>query len=83
MHNLALTYLGGEGTAADPVQYFEWTKKAAGAGHAKAMYNLALAYLMGVGIPVDVEEHFTWINKAAESGYVHVSMHESCILRVA
>lgn len=64
-YNLALAYLEGE---ADPVQFLEWTKKAAETGHAKAMFNLALAYLKGEGTAADPVQYFEWIKKTAEAG---------------
>ena len=51
MFNLSLAYRNGTGTSADDQAYFEWTGRAARAGHARAMFNLALAYEEGVLAP--------------------------------
>ena len=69
MFNLALAYRNGTGTAADDQAYFEWTRRAARAGHARAMFNLALAYEEGIGTHPDAARYFEWTRKAAQTGH--------------
>ena len=48
---------------------FEWYKKAAEQGYAKAQYNLGIMYYHGRGVDVNYKKAFEWCEKAAEQGY--------------
>ena len=47
---------------------FEWYKKAAKQGFAKAQYNLGIMYQNGQGVDVNYKKAFEWYEKAAEQG---------------
>ena len=68
MFNLAMAYWSGTGLAADPPRYFEWTRKAAGAGDTRAKFNLALAYEDGKGVETYTGKYLEWLLSAAEDG---------------
>jgi TPR repeat protein len=68
MFNLAMAYWSGTGRDADDARYFEWTRKAAGAGDTRGKFNLALAYEVGKGVEVDPNKYLEWLLSAAEDG---------------
>jgi TPR repeat protein len=68
MFNLAMAYRSGTGLAADAPRYFEWTRKAAGAGDTRAKFNLALAYEDGKGVEIDTSKYLEWLLSAAQDG---------------
>jgi TPR repeat protein len=58
----------GRGVAQDEAAAFQWYTKAAGLGHAEAMYNLGICYAEGRGIAQDWTAASQLYKKAAELG---------------
>ena len=69
MFSLGQCYYHGEGIAVDMVEAFKWYKRAAEAGHVKAMFSLGQCYYHGDGVAVEKIEAFKWCKRAAEAGY--------------
>ena len=66
---LALMYAKGQGGASqDYFKAFEWLRKAAEQGHAKAQYAMGNCYDWGYGTTRDYTKAAYWYQKAAEQG---------------
>ena len=65
MHNLAVCYSRGNGTAVNPGAAFQWMKRAAETGYTPSYYPLACKYNAGNGTPADSEQALIWARKAA------------------
>lgn len=67
---LGRLYLLGRGAVAmDPKAAFEWTRKAAAQGMARAQYNLGVQYDGGIGVEHDVTLAVENYRRAAEQGF--------------
>lgn len=66
--DLAQLYKFGTGVEKDNVKSFEFTKKAAMEGDAKAMNNVGMCYFEGDGVSKDNDEAMVWLRAAALSG---------------
>lgn len=67
-HALGHAYQGGYGVERDLVQAETWLRKAAAAGHVRAMTKLGMLLLRDDRTTKDVSESFEWFLKAAELG---------------
>jgi TPR repeat protein len=63
-----LYYNGQRGVTTNHEQAFNWYKKAAHQGLAKAQFNLATMYYEGEGVSKNEEEAVKWFRKAANQG---------------
>ncbi len=64
MHNLAVCYAQGEGTAADMGRALEWMKRSAGAKFPLSCRQLAVWYSNGYGTAVNMYEAQRWAEEA-------------------
>ena len=64
---LAKLYYTVEDVKDDQKLYY-WTKRAADAGNAGAMYSLCLLYNEGIGVEKNPYKSFEWLEKAADAG---------------
>lgn len=62
---------GGLGLSSDPAKTFEWFRRSAKQGHAKAQSYLAYCYDEGIGCRKDHHSAVEWWRKSAEQGYQH------------
>jgi TPR repeat protein len=61
---------GGLGVAADPVEGFSWSLRAAMSGLSEAQMGVAIHLYTGTGTPKDYVEAYAWANIAAAGGNV-------------
>lgn len=65
---LATMYFNGQGVEKNPVEAYQWVKRAAEQNHTKAQFQLASLYQQGVGTEKDPKLAAKWYQKAAEAG---------------
>jgi len=63
-----MMYYTGEGVAKDPVQAFEWFRKAAEQGNSYGQDHLGMMYERGDAATKDPVQAASWYRKAAEQG---------------
>ena len=68
MHNLAVAYASGNGTAKNLAEAARWFSKAAALGLADSEFNLAVLYERGMGVPQSLLDAYKWYAIAAASG---------------
>ncbi|HWA69542.1 MAG TPA: tetratricopeptide repeat protein [Rhizomicrobium sp.] len=68
MHNLAITYAQGQGTARDEARAAEWFARAAERGYVDSAFDLAVLYERGLGVPQDLCQALKWYAIAALAG---------------
>ncbi|MPY68666.1 MAG: hypothetical protein GEU92_01125 [Alphaproteobacteria bacterium] len=54
-------------SSADPAKAFEWYRRAAVGGEARAQYNIGLLYLSGKGVVADPVQAVKWLVLAAST----------------
>ncbi|MDE6195037.1 MAG: hypothetical protein K2M83_13760 [Muribaculaceae bacterium] len=69
IHDLAIFYMRGDGTAKNENEGARYFQIAADKGLKSAQHNLALCYLKGVGVETDNIKALYWLVTAAESGH--------------
>lgn len=69
MNRIGFMYDAGRGVERNGNIAFQWYRKAAETGLAKAQYNLGLCFQNGIGVKKDINEAIKWYLKAAEQGY--------------
>lgn len=67
--NLSNLFTQGNGVSADQRKAFEYTRKAADLGDARAQYDVGLAYEKGGLVPRDIDKAGQWLRKAAEQDF--------------
>jgi TPR repeat protein len=75
---LALTYLKGDGVAADPAAALRWARAAADSGQPVAEYLMGIFYRDGKVVKADDQAAFTWFSSAAAKGNLK-AMHNLAI----
>ena len=70
MHNLAIAYAEGLGTAKDEKKAAEWFTRAAERGYVDSAFDLAVLYERGLGVTQDLKQALTWYGIAAQMGDV-------------
>jgi len=68
-NRLGEMYEFGQGVKRDPVQAFDWYRKAADQGLVAAQHNLGRSYNFGTGVNQDFKVAERWYRKAAEQGH--------------
>jgi localization factor PodJL len=68
MHNLAVAYAQGSGTAKDFAEAARWFSKAATLGLADSQFNLGVLYERGLGVPQSLLDAYKWYAIAAAAG---------------
>lgn len=68
MHNLAVAYAQGSGTAPDPSQAASWFARAASYGYVDSAFDLAVLYERGEGVRQSLRAALTWYGIAARAG---------------
>ncbi len=79
MYRISIAFYNNRIKTSDRMKmFYTWTKKAAEAGHPKAMGNLGSLYSEGVeeaGVAADKKEAFKWYRKGAEGGYAFAMLN--------
>jgi len=68
MYTLGNMYQSGIGVPKDAKKGFDWFRKAADAGHTKAMVAIGICYERGLGVKANEKKSINWILKAAQQG---------------
>jgi len=68
MHNLAIAYAEGLGTAKDEVQAAQWFERAASHGYVDSAFDLAVLYERGLGVRQSLKDALRWYSIAAMAG---------------
>ena len=68
MHNLAIAYAQGLGTAKDEAKAADWFARAASHGYVDSAFDLAVLYERGAGVPQDLRQALKWYAVAAFTG---------------
>ena len=68
MHNLAIAYAQGAGTAKDENKAAQWFARAAERGYVDSAFDLAVLYERGEGVPQDLKQALKWYAVAAFTG---------------
>jgi localization factor PodJL len=68
MHNLAVAYADGSGTARNFSQAAHWFRAAAELGLTDSQFNLAVLYERGLGVQPSLSEAYKWYAIAAAAG---------------
>ena len=75
---IAVRYIDGLGTMADPKTGSEWMERAARGGLAPAQYRLGTMYERGVGVTANIDTARSWYLAAAERGNIK-AMHNLAV----
>jgi AcrR family transcriptional regulator len=68
MHNLAIAYAQGDGTAKDEGKAADWFARAAERGYVDSAFDLAVLYERGQGVQQDLRQALKWYGVAALAG---------------
>lgn len=68
MHDLAIAYAEGQGTARDPARAAAWFNRAAGQGYVDSQFDLAVLYERGDGVRQNPQTALKWYLIAAGAG---------------
>jgi AcrR family transcriptional regulator len=68
MHDLAIAYAEGQGTAHDPARAAAWFNRAAGQGYVDSQFDLAVLYERGDGVRQNPQTALKWYLIAAGAG---------------
>jgi localization factor PodJL len=68
MHNLAIAYAQGQGTAKDETRAADWFARAAEHGYVDSAFDLAVLYERGLGVKQDLKQAMKWYAIAAFAG---------------
>ncbi|WP_158008251.1 SEL1-like repeat protein [Methyloceanibacter methanicus] len=77
-YTVAVRYIDGLGTMADPKTGAEWMERAARGGLAPAQYRLGTMYERGVGVTANIDTARSWYLAAAERGNIK-AMHNLAV----
>ena len=68
MFELYIHYANGLGVAANDTAALDACRRAAEAGHSRAMYNMGAYNASGRGMPKNITEALKWYERAADAG---------------
>jgi len=68
MHDLAIAYAEGRGTAKNPAEAARWFSRAAGYGYVDSEFDLAVLYERGEGVPQSLLDAYKWYAVASRQG---------------
>ena len=71
-YEIEATYRYNHGTKMNQEKAFEWCKKAAEQGNAKAQYELAQYYRRGFGTEVDILKALEWQKKSEDTAKMRI-----------
>ena len=66
VHDIAMMYRDGVGTAKDPAAYVHWLKRGAANDNSGRRALIAQAYANGTGVPRDMMKALAWVLMAGE-----------------